>query len=219
VIANAWPATARGQTTSKIRLTARAAAGSCAAPRRLLKAATLLPFSAAGVLQLAPIRVASERAAIAQKKESTYLTSRGATPSAKTAAPESTMAQGTTPASSTLSAVGSSSTYRNKPCRAGSSVGTPHSTRYACAFSAIGRIADTPPSSTTVGMCSLHPSGGASSAPGTLAKLPRPGARRGGKSNALTPATSGTQKRWRGVGSGMGQSSLFHNADGSGWPR
>ena len=30
--------------------------------------------------QLAPIRVASERAAIAQKKESTYLTSRGATP-------------------------------------------------------------------------------------------------------------------------------------------
>ena len=50
MIANAWPATARGQTTSKIRLTARAAAGSCAAPRRLLKAAKLLPFSAAGVL-------------------------------------------------------------------------------------------------------------------------------------------------------------------------
>mmetsp|Transcript_36193 Transcript_36193/g.121206 ORF Transcript_36193/g.121206 Transcript_36193/m.121206 type:complete len:423 (-) Transcript_36193:673-1941(-) len=80
VITSAWPAIAMGQTTRKIRRTARAAAGSCAAPLRLLKAATLLPFSAAGMLQLAPIRVARERAAIAQKKERTYLTSRGATP-------------------------------------------------------------------------------------------------------------------------------------------
>mmetsp|Transcript_11250 Transcript_11250/g.35839 ORF Transcript_11250/g.35839 Transcript_11250/m.35839 type:complete len:332 (+) Transcript_11250:81-1076(+) len=217
VITSAWPAIAMGQTTRKIRRTARAAAGSCAAPLRLLKAATLLPFSAAGMLQLAPIRVARERAAIAQKKERTYLTSRGATPSANTAAPESTMAQGTTPTSSNLSAVASSSTSRSKEC--GSSVGSPHSTRYMRAFiaSGSGRIATAP--AFTPAKCSLHTSGGASSARGTLAKLPRPGARRGAKSNATTPATSGPQKKWRCVGSGIGQSSLSHSADGSGCSR